>query len=282
LTDWLTVNQGNSSVVITIALLNDFAKFCRIDLVRSAKCIKMHLTAMRRYVKEMGNTINAKTIRDFLFKIRSSYPNPRTYRWYLCALKIFCRDFLGRGKWVSTLKSPRIKLSLITNLPDREQLTQFFDALPNDKARAIFLVYCSSGIRKSEIIGAKIIRETRAIIPTSHEQYSTKNSYVSFYNSEAEEYLVKVNYDLTASEVTIRRMFRYAKVKTGIKISPQILREWFCSEMAQLMIPDRYVDAFCGRIPRSVLGQRYTNYSIQSLKTIYDKANLTVLIQTLN
>ena len=58
-----------------------------------------------------------------------------------------------------------------------------------------------------------------------------------------------------------------------------MLREWFCSEMALLGVPDRYVDAFCGRIPRSVLGQRYTNYNIETLEAIYDKANLIVLKQ---
>jgi intergrase/recombinase len=88
---------------------------------------------------------------------------------------------------------------------------------------------------------------------------------------------MKINYDLTASEVTIRRMFRYARSKSCIKINPQRPREWFCSEMAMLNVPDRYVDAFCGRVPRSVLAQRYTNFSVQTLKAIYDKANLTVL-----
>lgn len=194
------MKHGNNSVVITDTLLDDFAKFCRIDLVRSAKCIKMHLTAMRRYVREMGNTINATTIRDFLFKIRSNYPNPRTYRWYLCALKIFCRDFLGKSEWVATLKFPRIRPNIITELPNRQQLTQFFDALPNDKARTIFLLYYSSGLRKSEIINAKIIRDTRAIIPQNHETYSTKNSFVSFYNAETEQYLTKIGYDFTTSE----------------------------------------------------------------------------------
>jgi intergrase/recombinase len=282
LTDWLTATHGSKSpysVVITDAMLENFARFCRIDLVRSAKCIKMHLNAMRRYVREMGNTIDANRIRDFLFKIRSNYPNPRTYRWYLCALKIFCRDFLGKGEWVATLKFPRIKPSIILELPDKQQLTQFFKALPNDKAKAIFLLYCSSGLRKSEIINARIVRETRAIMPISHEQYSTKNSFVSFYNAETEQYLMKIGYDLTASEVTIRRMFRYARSKSGVKINPQMLREWFCSEMAMLNVPDRYVDAYCGRVPRSVLAQRYTNFSVQTLKAIYDKANLTVLQQ---
>lgn len=163
--------------------------------------------------------------------------------------------------------------------PSREQLTQFFDALTKDKAKAIFLLYCSAGLRKSEISDAKIIPETRAIIPTNHEQFSTKNSYISFYNQEAEKYLRRVGFNVNVAEVSTRRWFMKANMKTGLHITPQLLTEWFCSEMAQLMVPDRYVDAFCGRVPRSVLGQRYTNYSIQSLKAIYDKANLTVLKQ---
>jgi len=281
LTDWLTAlrHQGfsDSSFTITDAVLDDFAMFCRIDLVRSAKTIKMHLNALRRYINEMGNIISAKTIRDFLFEIRSNYPNPRTYRWYLCALKVFCRDFLGKGEWVATLKFPRIKPNIITELPNREQLTLFFNALPNDKAKAAFLLYCSSGLRKSEILNAKIIPETRAIIPTNHEQYSTKNSYVSFYNLEAERYLKRIGFDLNVSEISIRRWFKKAYNKTKIKITPQMLREWFCSEMGMLNVPDRYVDCYCGRTPRSVLAQRYTNYSIETLKVIYDKANLTIL-----
>ena len=280
MTNWLTARSGSKSdscVIITDSMLDAFARFCRIDLVRSTKSIKMHLSALKRYIKEMGSIIDANLIRDFLSKIRHNYPNPRTYRWYLCALKVFVRDFLRKGEWVATLKFPRIKPKIIVDLPERKQLTHFFNSLPNNKAKAIFLIYCSSGLRKSEIIKAKIIRATRAIIPTSHEQYSTKNSYISFYNAEAEQYLKKINYDIKVSEVTIRRMFRHARVKTGIQISPQILREWFCSEMAILMVPDRYVDAYCGRVPRSVLAQRYTNFSVKTLKTIYDKANLMIL-----
>ena len=129
----------------------------------------------------------------------------------------------------------------------------------------------------SEIFNAKIFKEIRAIIPTLHEQYSTKNSYASFYNLEAEEYLKKVKFDLHYSEKSIYRWFKIASKKTEIHITPQILREWFCTEMALLGVADRYVAAFCGRVPRSVLGQRYTNYSIETMKTIYDKANLRML-----
>jgi intergrase/recombinase len=68
-----------------------------------------------------------------------------------------------------------------------------------------------------------------------------------------------------------------ARKKTGINITPQILREWFACEMGRLGVPDRYVDAFCGRVPRSVLARHYTDFSPEKLKEIYDKANLKVL-----
>jgi len=47
--------------------------------------------------------------------------------------------------------------------------------------------------------------------------------------------------------------------------------------MGRLGVPDRYVDAFCGRVPRSVLARHYTDFSPEKLKEIYDKARLKVL-----
>jgi hypothetical protein len=47
--------------------------------------------------------------------------------------------------------------------------------------------------------------------------------------------------------------------------------------MGKLGLADRYVDAFCGRVPRSVLARHYTDFSPERLKEIYDKAGLKVL-----
>ncbi|MCD6444982.1 hypothetical protein J7L70_08325 [Candidatus Bathyarchaeota archaeon] len=60
-------------------------------------------------------------------------------------------------------------------------------------------------------------------------------------------------------------------------ITPQVLREWFCCEMGRLGMPDRYVDAFCGRVPRSVLARHYTDFSPERLKEIYDRGGLEIL-----
>jgi hypothetical protein len=38
-------------------------------------------------------------------------------------------------------------------------------------------------------------------------------------------------------------------------------------------------DAFCGRVPRSVLARHYTDFSPERLKRIYDGAGLRVLIK---
>jgi intergrase/recombinase len=68
-----------------------------------------------------------------------------------------------------------------------------------------------------------------------------------------------------------------SKRRTWVRVTPQTLREWFCDELGRLGVPDRYVDAFCGRVPGSVLARRYSDFSAQKLKDIYDQSNLRVL-----
>jgi intergrase/recombinase len=71
--------------------------------------------------------------------------------------------------------------------------------------------------------------------------------------------------------------FKRARLKTGLEITPKVLRFWFANEMARLGVPDRFIDAFQGRIPRSVLAKHYTDYQPEKLKQIYDRAGLKVL-----
>ena len=61
------------------------------------------------------------------------------------------------------------------------------------------------------------------------------------------------------------------------KLDQSVLRDWFCEEMGKLGVADRYIDAFCGRTPKSVLARYYSDYSPEKLKKIYDKADLKVL-----
>jgi hypothetical protein len=47
--------------------------------------------------------------------------------------------------------------------------------------------------------------------------------------------------------------------------------------LGRLGVPDRYVDAFCGRVPRSVLARRYSDFAPEKLKEIYENAKLRIL-----
>lgn len=73
------------------------------------------------------------------------------------------------------------------------------------------------------------------------------------------------------------KLWKSAREKIGINITPQKLRQWFCSEMLRLGVSETYVDAFCGRVPKSVLARHYTDFSPEKLKEIYEKAELKII-----
>ena len=62
-----------------------------------------------------------------------------------------------------------------------------------------------------------------------------------------------------------------------LSITPQKLRQWFCSEMLRLGVSETYIDAFCGRVPKSVLARHYTDFSAEKFLELYERASLTCL-----
>jgi integrase len=69
----------------------------------------------------------------------------------------------------------------------------FIEAIDNLTVKTIAILLATSGLRKGEVLGLKkedINRVLRCIIPNCHSG-ETKHSGISFYNSEAEHFLVK-------------------------------------------------------------------------------------------
>lgn len=108
---------------------------------------------------------------------------------------------------------------------------------------------------------------------------------MTFYNEEAETHLKEyLNERDTKDEIfSIRarssnRIFRKNSKKADIEtITPQDLRKWFAKEMRNQGVSGEHIDAFCGRIPRSVRAKHYTDYSPERLKEVYEKAGLKIL-----
>jgi integrase len=170
----------------------------------------------------------------------------------------------------------------------KEQLKQFYECLESKKEKALFLLYATTGLRRDEILSLRsedVEFEKRMITPSNHNG-ETKKPWVSFYNEEAEtalrEYLAQRGpsrsrrlFPMQRQEVI--KLWRNVRNKTGLDITPQKLRQWFCSEMMRLGVSETYVDAFCGRVPKSVLARHYTDFSPQKLKEIYEKTNIKLL-----
>jgi intergrase/recombinase len=47
--------------------------------------------------------------------------------------------------------------------------------------------------------------------------------------------------------------------------------------MLSLGVSETYIDAFCGRVPKSVLARHYTDFSPEKLKEIYAKGELKII-----
>ncbi|MCP8313130.1 MAG: tyrosine-type recombinase/integrase [archaeon] len=267
--------------------LPKFHDFCLVDLQLSKRTVLQHKYNLRKFLNWLNNkaieVFGIDDLRNYLMEFRNG--NPYTYSNMLKALRRFFRDFLAMPEIVRSFKLPPKPNPIIKRVPAKEELKRFYEALEM-REKAIFLLMASSGLRRSEALNLKLNDvdfEKRMIIP-NHDS-KTKRSYMTFYNEEAENILKKwleirpKNSDrlFPMRSTKQHRLFVEAREKTGIQISPQILREWFACEMGRLGVPDRYVDAFCGRVPRSVLARHYTDFSPERLKEIYDKANLKIL-----
>jgi integrase len=203
------------------------------------------------------------------------------------ALKVFFRDYMEKPELVASFRFPN-QVYKPKHIVSKEDLGRFYEALESPKEKALFLLYATSGLRRQEILtltAGNIDFEKRMITPNNHLG-ETKKSWCSFYNEEAEQALNE--YLTTKKQSRSKRIFpmqrhevvelwKSAREKTGLDITPQKLRQWFCSEMMRLGVSETYVDAFCGRVPTSVLARHYTDFSSEKLKEIYKTANIQLM-----
>ena len=238
---------------------------------------------IKRFLDWLKNRhLNKETIRQYLAKFRSL--SPHTYSKTLCSLRVFCREFLEAPYLVEGFRFPRKVFNPII-APSKEEIKRLFNAF-DLKYKALLLMYCTTGLRTSKLLSLAfedVDLEKRIVIPRKRSR--TKNTWVTFFTLESEkvlkEYLTTRNDNdnrlFPMKRRSVAKTFKKKGNDVGVHLIPKSLRNWFCCEMGELGVPDRYIDAFCGRVPKSVLARHYTDYSPERLKRIYDKANLKVL-----
>ena len=268
-------------VDIPLEMLDEFERFCKVDLALAKKTVWRCRYEMERLVEWLdGRGVSVDMLRSYLEPMHVEARN-NTLR----SFRHFFRDFIRKPDLIMSFKFIKTPPKLVLNLPTKDDLRVAYENFETVRDRALFLLYATSGLRRQEVLDLTfddIDLDKRMLIPSHNSR--TKHSYISFYNEEAErelkEYLRQNHLDSKLFSVTWNAYYkaqRKVHKKTVVKVNPQILRQWFCNEMGRLGVPDRYIDAFYGRVPRSILARHYTDYSPERLKRIYDKANLKVL-----
>ena len=268
------------------SILTDFGQICKVDLRLKDATTTAHLRYTKRYLefcqKQALASDSSQSMREFLSTVKDG--NQNTYRNYVKALKVFFREYLKSSE-AERFKIPQVCLRFV-QVPSKEGLRRFYDALPDWRSKALFLFYATSGRRRNEILNVcvkDVDFEQRMLRPICEES-QTKHTWFSFFNEEALEayrrYRKKggsVDGKLFKGGTHINQVFRETSEKTGVKITCQLLREWFCNELLSKGVQEVYIDAFCGRVPKSVLGRHYTAYSPEVLTSVYRKADLRIL-----
>jgi len=273
---------------MTINIINDFKRFLTIDMALNRLTVANHTWKVKRFLEFVDKPVDSlvkEDVRKFLEVIKQQY-SLNTYCCYLKALKRFLRDYLGKEE-LSNFRFPSLPFIPKTLDFDKHDLQRFYDAVEHPVVKMMFLGYCVTGLRRNDIMylmREELKKDMRMIIKNTGSR--TKHRWITFYNDELEEllhpYLDSRNDNNprvfpVSKWKTFPKYWYGAQSRTGLKITPKDLRDWFCNEMLELDVPERYVDAFCGRVPQTVLRRNYADYNPMKLKEIYDSAGLTVL-----
>jgi len=268
-------------------ILESFRRFLKIDMALSPLTVTNHVWKTKKflsYVNKPVNMITKEDVRSFLEMVKENYA-VNTYCCFLKGFRRFFRDYLGKPD-LADFRFPSIPLRPKMLDFDKDDLVKFYEAIEHEVIQMMFLGYCVTGLRRNDIMSltkTELNRDLKMILKNSGSR--TKHRWITFYNEELakhlEPYLDSRKDDnprvFPVSKCkTFPKYWYNAQSKTGLKITPKDLRDWFCVEMTNLNVPDRYIDAFCGRVPKTILGRHYTDYSPKKLKGVYDKANLNL------
>ncbi|KXB07323.1 hypothetical protein AKJ52_00505 [candidate division MSBL1 archaeon SCGC-AAA382C18] len=267
-------------------IIEDFQSMLEIDKNLAERTVNQHKRNIKQFLKFVDVSpeyIGKSDIRNWLRKWKENYARS-TYANKVKSLRVFFRDYL-KSDLAESLSMPQPQPSS-DGPPTKDQIRNLYEALDTLRDKTILLMFATTGLRRNELMGLSeknIDFAKRMVTPNKNSR--TKRTYVTFYNNEAEDHLEKYLSEKDIEEEifpirprSVNRIFRKRSKEAGLEtVTPQDLRNWFTEELRKKKISGEYIDAFCGRLPRSVRGKHYTDYSPERLKEVYEEADLKVL-----
>jgi len=272
--------------VVDLEDLEAFRLFARAKLNLSRETVKHYVRRVKAFLRDR----DVATDRDIQTYIREKKEKckPDYVSNIISAFKAYFRDY-KKLSFMDGYKHPSNPLRMKKEI-EPEKVKSFIEVIDDLGVKCVALFLATSGLRRGEVLGLRkndVDRKLRSIIPNCHSG-NTKHSGITFYNEEAESYLLEYEEHQTHKEkmsdkllpVRYERFFyawKRAREKSGVYLKPKDMRDFFSQEMGKAFVPDRYIDIFQGRAPKNVLAKHYNPHGIRMLKEIYDKAALKVL-----
>ncbi len=261
--------------------LASYEEFAKDELHLEQPTIDNHKSVITAYLNHSKGIINQDTVKAYLDSNESDSWKTNQLK----ALRRYLRDFLGLGNWINEFHFSKSKAK-IKNIPNDQKIAEFINLLPY-KIQLIFFVMYNSGLRINEVLSLRLSNidfESGLINASELHKKKTKSSWISFVTKQTakilDNYMLSEDSEsdsddpklFSLSSRSVQEAFKKASEEVGFSITPHLLRTVFAEKCTQAGIQDKYIDAFCGRIPQSVLAKHYTDYSPEPLRKQYDKA----------
>jgi integrase len=267
--------------------IENYKIFAREKLELEETTIENQRSSIMSFLRHSNGNINKETVKDYL-------DSNDSLAWksnHLKALRRYVRDFLKLGNWIEEFDFAKASYKPKMDLPSDTQLSLFCNELPYQE-RLIFLLLYNSGLRIGEILGLKLsnIEFKQNMIDASDiHKGRTKSSWYSFFTSHTAGLLQKYLNENELSEAndkifsmslrTVQQIFKGTSKKVGVEIYPHLLRTVFTEKCRKAGIKEDYINAFCGRMPKTVLARHYTDYSPSTLRLQYDRLEPVLTIE---
>lgn len=273
------VPDRNQDITNNETSLEDYYRYAKDELGLEEITIQNQRSAIQGFLQHSKGKINKESVTAYLDSSDSlSWKSNQ-----LKALRRYIRDFLKLGNWIEEFQFKKATAKIQKAYPSNEQLTEFLNVLSSE-VQPVFLVLFNSGLRIGEVLSLQIKHidfETNMINASDIHKGSTKFSWISFITAQTADSLMEYldedklednnNSIFSVSARSVQQAFKKASEDLGLNINPHLLRKVFADRCGKAGIAEKYINAFCGRTPKTVLQRHYTDYSPEALRGQYDK-----------
>jgi len=120
------------------------------QMSRAPRVAKDYREYSSRFLKSSNGVISEETVRQYLTIFLSK--KPKTYNNQLEGLRSFVGRFFNRMDIMDRFKRVWQPSSYERQLPTKLQIHKGFEALEKDDEKALYLLYATSGLRKTEAL----------------------------------------------------------------------------------------------------------------------------------